>query len=294
MKFCQTFAESVTIATPQPSPLTTHHLNLPKNHSNIRGLSAQATVYLTRTLPLPNLSHPFRGHFAQLANQESWGEYRYPYEPLSSATGCWESKRALPRTWRRYAVLLGVTPTRTIVPIDLVVGGRIKSPIFSNCSICQVHKIIPSPIFIYRKGCIPPSVPARLRDIDYGARRQISVYSYSRRSIGVSKNCCAICTAFIEGVNKEDDNSPIDVLNYVLSEEFSRVPSLTFHLIIAGIQRVDPDETKQSYLKLSRLAAFTNGICQDLMATTTTEKFGTTGHNLGTANLDNIIFLGSL
>jgi hypothetical protein len=57
---------------------------------------------------------------------------------------------------------------------------------------------------------------------------------------------------------------------------------------------VDPDETKQSYLKLSRLAAFTNGICQDLMATTTTEKFGTTGHNLGTANLDNIIFLGSL
>ena len=54
-----------------------------------------------------------------------------------------------------------------------------------------------------------------------------------------------------------DDNNPIDVLNYVLSEEFSRVPSLTFHLIIAGIQRVDPDETKKSSLKLSRLAAFT-------------------------------------
>jgi hypothetical protein len=188
MKFCQTFAESVTIATPQPSPLTTHHLNLPKNHSNIRGLSAQATVYLTRTLPLPNLFHPFRGHFAQLANQESWGEYRYPYEPLSSATGCWESKRALPRTWRRYAVLLGVTPTRTIVPIDLVVGGRIKSPIFSNCSIQYIkyrksshHSS--SSFLLSRKGCIPKRIPfaspppPRLRDIDYGARRQISVYS---------------------------------------------------------------------------------------------------------------------
>jgi hypothetical protein len=41
--------------------------------------------------------------------------------------------------------------------------------------------------------CRSPGEP-----IDYGARRQISGYS---TVVGVSENCCAIPTAFVEGIN---------------------------------------------------------------------------------------------